>query len=508
MKSVDNFLDKITMYRIVLYILIGFVLIASALSFFGLLSYNPIGLLFSAFFITTICLIINILFAWAFDVPANFESVYITALILSLIITPIQSLNDGNFFLLAICSSIIAMGLKYLVAIKHKHIFNPAAIAVVITAFTINQSASWWIGTFWMMPFVLIGGFLITRKIHRFDLVISFCVLAIIMISISDISKINMLPKDIWRMITMTPMFFFATVMLTEPLTTPPRRFTRILYGSLVGFLFFPMIHVGSVYSTPELALIVGNLFSYIISPKERMILKLKNVQRVAHDTYDFIFKMDRPMNFMPGQYLEWTLSDRLIDSRGNRRYFTIASSPTEPYLIMGIKFYPKASAFKKQLASLKLNDTIIASQRSGDFTLPKNKKKKLVFIAGGIGVTPFRSMIKYLIDKKEIRDIVVLYSNRTIEDIAYSDIFDQAQRELGIKVIYILTDINTIPDTWNGKKGILSENEIIKEIPDFKDRTFYLSGPHGMVVGFENTLSNIGVHKTHVKKDYFPGFA
>jgi len=115
------------------------------------------------------------------------------------------------------------------------------------------------------------------------------------------------------------------------------------------------------------------------------------------------------------------------VDSRGNRRYFTIASSPTEKELRLGVKFYPNGSSFKKALASMNEADTIIASQLSGDFIMPSNKKKKLVFIAGGIGITPFRSMIKYLIDTKQKRDIVLIYSNRTKTDVIYKNIFDSA---------------------------------------------------------------------------------
>ncbi len=508
LRLIDNFLDKITMYKVVLYILIGFVLIGAVLSFFGLLPYNPIALLFSAFFITTICLVANIVLAWAFDVPANVESVYITALILALVITPLQSAHDTVFFSLAIWASVLAMASKYILAIGRKHIFNPAAIAVAITAVAISQSASWWVGTLWMLPFVLIGGFLITRKIHRFDLVLSFCAVAIITILITTVTNPADILNSLWRVAASTPLFFFATIMLTEPLTTPPTKWLRIIYGAVVGFLFSPAIHIGTVYSTPELALVAGNIFSYVVSPKEKLILKLKEVQKVANDTYDFIFRPNKKMKFKPGQYLEWTISDRKVDSRGNRRYFTIASSPTEQDLIMGVKFYPDPSAFKQQLMEMRPDDTIIASQRAGDFTLPRNKHKKLVFVAGGIGITPFRSMIKYLIDIKEKRDIVIFYSNRTIQDVAYTDILDEAHSELGIKTVYTLTDLSTVPESWKGKRGYVDQEMISQEVPDFQERFFFISGPHSMVTGFEDVLGKIGVDKSRIKKDFFPGFA
>src|SRR5579872_3910030 len=182
MKTIDNILNRITMYWLVLYELIGLLFVACILGFFGILPYVPLYLLFSVAFITGISLIFNKIFAWAYSAPSNPESVYITALILALIITPALSLTDGAFLALAFWASALAMASKYILAINRKHLFNPAAIAVVITALVLNQGAGWWIGTAVMLPFVLFGGFLVTRKIQRFDLVLSAIIAAFVTI--------------------------------------------------------------------------------------------------------------------------------------------------------------------------------------------------------------------------------------------------------------------------------------------------------------------------------------
>jgi len=503
LKIIDNFLNKITMYKVVLYYLIILVVVAIGLSFFGLLPYSPLALLFSVLFITTVCLLTNIIFAWAFNAPTNVESAYITALILVLIINPISSPHDMVFFNLAAWASVWAMASKYIFAIKRKHIFNPAAFAVVLTAYAINGSASWWIGTLWMLPFVLVGGLMLTRKILRFDLVFSFLLVATVTTLFSTVSNFSTFFPNFWMFLVRTPVFFFAFVMLTEPLTTPPRRWLRIIYGGFVGFLFAPSIHVGSIYSTPEIALVVGNIFSYLASPKQKLILKLKDRISLADNVYDFVFSSKQKMKFKPGQYLEWTLDRSGVDSRGNRRYFTIASSPTEEDFAIGVKLYPNPSTFKKHLLEMKRGDVMVASQLSGDFVMPRNKKKKLVFIAGGIGITPFRSMIKYLLDTGEKRDIVLFYSNRTAADIAYETLFNEASHALGIKTIYAITDQNSV-----GYSGAINDRMIMSEVPDFKERYFYISGPHAMVVGFQETLRILGVSESHIKTDFFPGFA
>ena len=93
----------------------------------------------------------------------------------------------------------------------------------------------------------------------------------------------------------------------------------------------------------------------------------------------------------------------------------------------------------------------MIAGQIAGDFTLPDDPEQKLVFIAGGIGITPFRSMLKYLLDTNQRRDIVLLYANKTANEIAYKDILSEAQTKLGIQVFYTLTDTEALPRNWRG---------------------------------------------------------
>ncbi len=277
-----------------------------------------------------------------------------------------------------------------------------------------------------------------------------------------------------------SPLLFFAFVMFTEPLTSPTAKIMQYIYGIIVAIL----ISIPSI--TPEIALIIGNIFAYLVNSKVKLILILKEKIQVAPDIYDFIFETKQKLNFIPGQYLEWTLPQIKPDSRGSRRYLTLASSPTEDNIRIGVKYYDSPSSFKKTL--LELNGPIVASQLAGDFILPKDPKTKLVFVAGGIGITPYRSMIKYLIDTKQTRDIILIYINKTSQDIVYKDILES------VKTIYINTS----------EVGHLSPQTILDNVSDFKDRTWYISGPHNMVTATENLLKSMGVK--HIKTDFFPG--
>jgi ferredoxin-NADP reductase len=506
---IDNILNRVTMYRLVLYYLIFLAVAAVALSLFRLLPFQPFDLIVSASVLVLVCWIANTILARVCSAPANTESLYITAFILALIITPRSPSRflsaDSGFLLWA---GVWAMASKYILAIRRKHIFNPAACAVALAAFTLNQAASWWVGTLAMMPFVLFGGLLIVRKLARADLVLSFLAAACAVILVPTLAKgVNVLSAT-RQLLVDSPLLFFAFVMLTEPSTTPPARARRIGYGAMVGFLFAPFVHFGRLYSTPELALLAGNVFSYLVSPKARYLLKLTAKAQLAPDVYDLRFTSDRRLRFRPGQYLEWTLGHPRPDSRGNRRYFTIASSADEPEVHIGVKFYPDASSFKEALLAMKPGSRIMASQLAGEFVLPTDKRTKLVFMAGGIGITPFRSMIRYLLDHKEKRQIIILYSNRTAPEIVYAEVLEEARRQLDVSTVYTLTDANSVPTDWQGSIGRLDAEMIAKAVPDYRERTFYLSGPRSLVVGFETVLRNIGIPKSRIKSDFFPGYA
>lgn len=504
-RTVDALLNRITIYRLLLYYLLALLGVAVVFSIAGILPYNPVYLIASAGFLAAVSWLFNAAVARIWKLPMNAESSLITAFILALIINPD---NPQGSLLFLLCAALAALASKYILAIRGKHIFNPAALGVVATALFLNQWATWWIGgSLPLLPLVLIGGMLVARKLRHTDLVLAFLGSALLSTLLPVvISGGEILPAFATALLR-GPLFFFAFVMLTEPQTTPPRRLGRIAYGAVVGFFFAPWVHIFSVYFTPELALVLGNVFSYFISPKFKAVLKLKEVREIAAGTYEFVFAGRTP-KFSPGQYAEWTLSADASDTRGNRRYFTLASSPTEQDVHLGIKFYEHPSTFKKTLAAFTPGSAVLAGSIAGDFTLPRNKKQKLVFIAGGIGVTPFRSMVKYLLDSKDERDAVLFYSNRTEVEIAYKDLFDEAAAaNARFRVVYTLTEKAT-PPSWTGERGYVDAAMIEREVPDYKERAFYISGPHTMVTAFGDTLRQMGVPRRNIKTDYFPGFA
>jgi ferredoxin-NADP reductase len=491
------------MYRLVLYVLLGFLALATVLASFKLLPFSPFALLASTIFLVIMCWAANTVLARVFEVPTNVESAFITALILALILDPAQA--PGDFQLLG-WAAILAMASKYILALNRKHVFNPAAIAVVITAFVLGEAASWWVGTLDMLPLVAIGGWLVARKIRQEDVVVVCCVAALagscVLALILGSAPLTVLTQ----LLGSTPLFFFAAIMLTEPLTAPPTKNLRRVYAAIVGLLFIPQVHIGSIYSTPELALVVGNVFSYLVSPKLKVMLKLNRKARLASGIVDFAFKPSQKLAFVPGQYMEFTLDHPRPDSRGNRRYFTLASSPTEKLIHLGIRFYEQGSTFKQTMYHMDGRTKLLAGQIAGDFTLPSDPTQKLVFIAGGIGITPFRSMLKYLLDVQQRRDIVLFYVNKTADEIIYTDVLNAAQAALGVKTYYTLTDTMAVPRSWTGFVGRLHEQMLQQAVPDYRERTYYVSGPPEMVRACEQMLKSLHIKHEQIKKDFFPG--
>lgn len=504
MKFIDDLLNSITMYKVVLYGLWAIVLSGFVYALFGLLPFTVLSLGVSLVVILGLCWGCNALFARLFSVPANVESVWISGLILFLILTPAATAYE---FFGVILMCVITIASKYILTWEKVHVFNPVAIALVVMGLAGSDLATWWVGSTVMLPLVLIVGLLIVHKIKRFQMFLGFLIMSLVMIAFASYRQQLPVTDSLWTALISWPLFFFGTVMLTEPLTAPTRHNYQLLYGIIVGIITGSQIHIGNVYSTPEIALVIANIFSFLVSNKQKMVITLKSKHAEAANLYDFSFSTPKQLDFKPGQYIEWTFGHDHPDQRGIRRYFTIASSPAEKELHLGIKIAADGSSFKRALLAMNPGQKLIVGQVSGDFVLPENPATKLVFIAGGIGVTPFRSQIQHLIDTKQKRDVVLLYACATDKDFVYQSVFEQGSKSFGLKTHYIVSDRDRVAKDWSGKVGHIDAKMLRELVPDFSERTFYISGPGAMVTAYKQLLSSLGVSRQQIKTDYFPGF-
>ncbi|HSX41868.1 MAG TPA: hypothetical protein VLE93_00790 [Candidatus Saccharimonadales bacterium] len=506
MKIIDRFLNAVTMYRLTVYYLIFLLVTAIGLAMVGLLHYQPITIAINAIGAVSAGYAANWLLARLFGAATNTESALITGLIIALLV---PATTAG--LPVAIFASVVAMATKYFLTVEKTHIFNPAAAAIaMIGLLSPEHAATWWVGNIYLVMPVLLGGLLLQRKLNRTHLVWWFLGVYTVLVMAASLVAGHPLSfvHTLWFAATNSALFFFALVMLTEPRTLPTSRAGQNWYAGLVAVLYAtPQLHFLPLSLTPELALTAGNLVSAVIKTRLQFDLQLLEKRQLTRDTWLFYFNKPVGFRFRSGQYLEWTLPHSPVDGRGNRRYFTIASSPTESSLQLLVKFPTSASSYKQTLQLMPKNHLVAAGSLFGDFVLPKNTEKKLAFIAGGVGVAPFRAFAKELVDTQTQRDVVQLFSNKRVNDIVFADLFRQAESK-GLKTIYTLTDSAALPADWPGEVGLISKELVCRTIPDYRQRTFYVSGPQPMVQAAEQVLASLGLPKKQVVTDYFPGYS
>jgi ferredoxin-NADP reductase len=491
LKTIDAFLNRYTMYRVVLYGLILLLLAGEALALTGGASVSAGGLALSVAILVASCYAANKLFAWVFHAPTNTESWLITALILACIMPGTDSPSRALYLALA---GVIAMASKFILVWRGSHVFNPAAIAAVILSVTGVLPAIWWVGTPWMVPFTGLLALAVLRKTRKFTLFFAFGVTAGLLLLYINAGLNGLEFGDTIKGIALSwPIIFFGSIMLTEPTTLPATRYYEMLYALLVGAIFASELHIGPIASTPETALVIGNIFTVLFVPAVGGMLRLRRMTRLAPDIYDAAFERpQKPFRFTAGQYMEWTLPHHHVDSRGNRRVFSIASSPDEQDIHIGFRHYERSSSFKSALISMQPGQYIRAAHVAGNFTLHRDTSKPLLFVVGGIGITPIRSMVQHLLDSGETHDMQLVYFANRQEDFVYADILQQAQ-SIGLQAHYVI--------------GRPDANVLLRTVPDLKRRIAYLSGPDALVTACKGMLMNLGTPIKNIKTDHFTGY-
>ncbi len=208
---------------------------------------------------------------------------------------------------------------------------------------------------------------------------------------------------------------------------------------------------------------------------------KVKEIISRTHNVKSVRLEAD-DIDFKAGQFM-------LVMLRGNsqlKRYLSISSSPTEKGYIEFTKKLT-TSDFSEELNTLQPGDKVKLQYPFGSFTL-QNSKDKIAFLSGGIGITPIRSICKYAVDTKLGADIVLLYGNQSARDIAFKTDFDEMQKQYPkLKVVHVLCEPSPGMDC---QIGLINKDIIKKEIPDYKERKFYICGPPVMVEAMKKILT------------------
>jgi ferredoxin-NADP reductase len=228
----------------------------------------------------------------------------------------------------------------------------------------------------------------------------------------------------------------------------------------------------------------------------------LDHTRDEADNIRTFYFRPERPVHYTAGQYTQLALPHPNPDKRGPKRWFTLSSSPADELLSITTKYAgdKETSSFKRALFKLQPETEIHLASPMGDFVLPKLIQTPLVFVAGGIGVTPFHSMLEWLAATGEERPIKLLYGVRSEDEIVFEDTFGRA----GIRPSIVVSQPS---EAWGGERGHLSAELILGLEKPSDDTLIYLSGPEPMVRALSKDLQEKGVPKACIVTDEFPNY-
>ena len=207
-------------------------------------------------------------------------------------------------------------------------------------------------------------------------------------------------------------------------------------------------------------------------------------------------------MHYTAGQYTELHLPHKNPDDRGIKRWFTLSSSPDSEFLTITTKYAgdDKSSSFKKALFRLKPETELDMADPMGDFVLPKLIQTPLIFVAGGIGITPFHSILGWLANTGEQRPIKLLYGVRNEDEIIFQETFDKA----GVQPTIVVGEPSA---AWGGERGRITAELILGLEKPSEDTLVYVSGPEPMVQGLAKDLHKAGLDKRQIVSDEFPNY-
>ncbi|HET8956945.1 MAG TPA: FAD-dependent oxidoreductase [Microcella sp.] len=483
--TIDRVTGQVSMYRLTVIATAAVLAMGMLLGALGELGFEWYGILGTLGVVMVATLGANEIAARLARVVPHRESSIITALLITCFVPPTLELRD---LMGAAVAGIAAALSKYLIVWRGRHILNPAATGVVIAGFTQLTIGFWWIGTPAMLPVVALGALLLLDRTRRMDIGLIFIAVTVAIIG-TRITLTGAEPFDAYSSVLLLfPVVFLAGYMLSEPQTLPPRRWQQWLVAVVTALVFSIPFNAGFLYTTPELALVVGNIVGFAVSRRGGFALRLTGSRALSDSATEFTFTPTRPVRFEAGQYLELHLPHS-ADRRGTRRIFSIASAPEHEQIALGMRTPDTGSSFKRVLRELDEGATVQATQVSGDFLLPRDPATPVVMVAGGIGVTPFASQLASATARGETRDVHVVYVPSRPDEVLYREVLEGA----GATVTVLDRDTEITADALR------------ELVPDLSSRRGYVSGAPSLVADAASALRRAGAKR--VKTDYFAGY-
>lgn len=226
--------------------------------------------------------------------------------------------------------------------------------------------------------------------------------------------------------------------------------------------------------------------------------------REVAKGTLFVTFAVEGYPEYRPGAYFWVELPNRgHDDDKGLRRHISLVTSPTEAGVV-GLATRLRDTAFKQTLAELEVGDEVVVEEPKGSFLLPEDTSERYAFVAGGIGITVFRSMLRYIRDTEAPYEITLVYSNRDRESAAFLDELEQLERDVpGLRLVLTMTD----DDAWDGETRRIDAAMLRDQLGALDSYRYLVAGPPGMTEAVVAELHGAGVSEDRVLADKFSGY-
>ena len=508
----DTALGRFTMYRLVLLVLAVLAAYSMLINVLGWLTFGLVEMVAHLALCVGLTYASNRALAALFRVRPHSESALITGLLLYFLFWPTQFSAGLQVLDLAgvALACVLASASKYALAWRGRHIFNPAAAGAFVTGLTGLNIATWWAATPAMLWLLLPGVVLVLYRIRKLLMAAVFTVVAVSIVAADLLRSGSGLGDALWQPLAQRPVLFFVGFMLTEPLTLPPRRWQQLALAAVVGMLFAIPYNFGFVASSPELALLVGNVLAFAAGQRGGVHLQFLNSRPLTPTTTEFSFRPERPVRYRPGQYLELHLPHEKSDGRGLRRVFSLTSAPGSPVLTIGVGTAKPLSSAKRTLLSLQPGDELTGTAVGGDFVLPRKSGAPVLLIAAGIGITPYLAHLGAGSSagsgpgagSASERDVVLLYLARTASELAYAEELER----FGTRVVARLSDGSPPPAFMQDAGRSRIDGAALKDlVPDIADREVFVSGSPASVRSLRAAARAAGARKIHV--DSFAGY-
>jgi ferredoxin-NADP reductase len=236
-------------------------------------------------------------------------------------------------------------------------------------------------------------------------------------------------------------------------------------------------------------------------------IINLEDRRQVAEGTMAFYFGKPAGFHFAGGQSIDLTLIDPPeTDAEGDTRAFSLAGAPYEAALMVATRM--RDTAFKRVLKTLPLGSQAQMQGPFGSMTLHRKVDRPAVILAGGIGITPFRSMLGQALRDNTGHRLFLFYANRRPEDAAFlAELQQWAGQHPNFTLVATMTSRGKSTTPWDGETGYINKHMLVKYVGDLAEPIYYLAGPPGLVAAMRDMLSDAGVEDDEVNSEDFSGY-